>query len=123
MKEISPDLWQTKEYKPYPFLTTHAYLLKAASTNVLIYCTGHQEELDLIQKMGGISHQFLSHRHEVGPIIKEIKDRFNSKLCCDTAEKPYTEKECLVDIEIKERTQFENGILAIPTPGHTSGGC
>ena len=123
MKQIFPDLWQTKLCKPFPFLRTHAYFLKTDNGNVLFYSTSHEGEFDHIHELGGITHQFLSHRHEVSPILHTVKDKFKSKLCCDSSEKPAIDMVCPVDLEFCERTELDNGILVIPTPGHTSGGC
>ena len=66
MKEIYPDLWQTKLEIPFGSVHAHAYFLQRPEGNVLIYSTGHAEEVARIAEMGGIKYQYLSHRHEAG---------------------------------------------------------
>ena len=123
MKKLCEDLWQSKLYRPFSFLKTQSYLLCTDMGNALLYNTGIEKELDEIERLGGISSQYLTHRHESGKNLKKIKERFNSTLFCEITESEYVSKDCDVDIKINELVQFENNVIAIPTPGHTSGGC
>ena len=78
MKQIYPDLWQTRAEHPFFGVTSHAYLLSRDTGNVLLYSTGLPEEYEHIQKLGGITHQYLSHSDEAGPALAEIKKQFVS---------------------------------------------
>ncbi len=67
MKQIREDLWETSSESPFPGMYTHAYFLKCKRSNILIYNTSNENDIDLIHEMGGIDTQYLSHRDEVGP--------------------------------------------------------
>ncbi len=121
MKQIYPDLWQTKLDKPFGGVFTHAYVLAAESGNVLIYNTKHLDELDEIEQLGGIRYQVLSHRDEVGESLAEVKNRFVSKLCCHVDEVPAVSKVCSPDVEFESANEEIYGLKVIHTPGHTSG--
>ena len=121
MKQIFEDLWQTDLYIVFGSVHTHAYFLKCEEDNVLIYNTGHQEEINHIEKLGGIKYQFLSHRDETGATLKSIKERFSSKLCCHIKEEASIAKSCPVDVTFTENITRFFGIEIIHTPGHTDG--
>lgn len=122
MKKLYPDLWQTELEHPFSGLNTHAYFLQRDQGNVLFYNTSHEFELQNIKDRGGITYQYLSHRHEAGPILQTIKETFQSKLCTHTHEKPFIEKHAQVDITFDQQTTHNEDILILPTPGHTDGG-
>jgi glyoxylase-like metal-dependent hydrolase (beta-lactamase superfamily II) len=121
MKQIYPDLWQTRSEHPFTGVTTHAYLLVRKSGNVLIYSSGWQDELQEIQGLGGITHQYLSHRDEAGAALADIKRIFRSKLCCHEFEVKAVEKFAFVDCKFGKRELWPGDIEVIPTPGHTNG--
>jgi len=121
MKQLYPDLWQTKLEIPFGAVHAHAYFLRRPEGNVLIYSTGHAEEIAHIAEMGGIQYQYLSHRHEAGPSLKIIKRRFASTLCCDEKEGAAISKSCEVDLTFSENTRHFADIEIIATPGHTDG--
>ncbi len=121
MRQIYPDLWQTRAEHPFPGVTTHAYLLVRHTGNVLFYSSGQREEYQHIRELGGITHQFLSHRDEVGPALAEIKELFGSKLCCHRLEEPSVRKVTSVDFLFDKREVQLGNIEVIPTPGHTDG--
>jgi len=122
MKQIFHDLWQTKLENPFEGVDAHAYFLQCPEGNVLIYNTGHTEELDHIAVLGGIKYQYLSHRHEAGASLEIIKQQFNSKLCCHEKEKKDILQSCEVDITFSENIKHFSNIEIICTPGHTNGG-
>lgn len=68
MKQIYPDLWQTKPERPFGAAgpITHAYLLIKPTGNALFYSSGRAEEYTEIKQLGGAVRQYLSHRDEVG---------------------------------------------------------
>ena len=121
MKQIREDLWETASESPFPGMYTHAYFLKCKTSNILIYNTSNENDLNLIQEMGGIEKQYLSHRDEVGPSIRYIKGKFSSKLVCHEFERKFAEKYCNVDISINESTFHSNGLKISHSPGHTNG--
>ena len=121
MKQIYPDLWQTRAEHPFFGVTSHAYLLARDTGNVLLYSTGLPEEYEEIQKLGGITHQYLSHSDEAGPALAEIKKLFDSKLCCHRLDEPAVSKAAPVDCTFDKRETRLGSIEVIPTPGHTPG--
>jgi glyoxylase-like metal-dependent hydrolase (beta-lactamase superfamily II) len=121
MKQIYPDLWQTNPEHPFPQLTTHAYLLVRSAGNVLFYSSGHSDEYQHIQELGGITHQYLSHRDEAGPALVRIKQLFGSKLCCHRLEERAVSEACPVDLTFQTREIHLGDIEVISTPGHTDG--
>lgn len=121
MKQIYPDLWQTGAEHPFFGVTSHAYLLVRDTGNVLLYSTGLPEEYEHIRKLGGITHQYLSHSDEAGPALAEIKKLFGSKLCCHRLEEPAVSKAAQVDCTFDKRETMPGNVEVIPTPGHTPG--
>lgn len=124
MKQIYPDLWQTSPEHPIPgapHVSTHAYLFLRNEGNVLFYGSGLSDEYRRIQALGGITHQYLSHRGEAGPALFRIKRVFGSKLCCHRLEEPAVSEAAPVDLTFETREVHPGGIEVIPTPGHTPG--
>jgi hydroxyacylglutathione hydrolase len=121
MKQIFPDLWQTGAEHPFAGVTSHAYLLVSDTGNILFYSTGLRDEYQHIRELGGIAHQYLSHRDEAGPGLAEIKELFGSKLCCHRLEEPSIRKVTAVDCTFDQREVLPGNIEVIPTPGHTDG--
>ena len=121
MKQIYDNLWQTKLEIPFGSVHTHAYFLKRNESNVLIYNTSHDEDIQHIAELGGINYQLLSHRDESGVSLKSIKEKFNSKLCCHAKEEPSISPICPIDISFTENVTNLSGIKVIHTPGHTDG--
>jgi glyoxylase-like metal-dependent hydrolase (beta-lactamase superfamily II) len=121
MKQIYPDLWQTQAEHPFFGVTSHAYLLARDTGNILLYSTGQAEEYKHIQKLGGITHQYLSHSDEAGPALAEIKKLFGSKLCCHRFDEPAVSKAATVDCIFDKREIVPGNVEVIPTPGHTPG--
>ena len=122
MKQIYPDLWQTRPEHPFgPELSTHAYLLTRSSVNVLFYNSACLDEYDQIQQLGGMAFQFLSHRDEAGKNLEQVKSRFLNKLCCHQLEERAVAKNSPVDLVFEKRGIYADDIEVIPTPGHTAG--
>jgi glyoxylase-like metal-dependent hydrolase (beta-lactamase superfamily II) len=89
--------------------------------NILFYSSGLHEEYEHIQKLGGITHQYLSHSDEAGPALAEIRKIFGSKLCCHRLEEPAVSKAAPVDYRFDKRETMPGNVEVIPTPGHTPG--
>jgi hydroxyacylglutathione hydrolase len=124
MKQIYPDLWQTRTEHPIadvPSLSTHAYLLTREQGNLLFYSTGLDDEHARIRELGGITHQLLSHEDEVGPALARLKELFGSKLAAHRREAEAVAKVTPVDLAFDAREVVLGGVEVIPTPGHTLG--
>jgi hydroxyacylglutathione hydrolase len=121
MKQLLPDLWETREEHPFHGVTTHAYLLTQDNGNALFYSTGIREELLEIQRLGGISRQYLSHRDEAGPPLARIKEMFGNQLCCHAMEVKDIGKYSKIDVVFEGPSMEPDDVEVIPTPGHTSG--
>jgi glyoxylase-like metal-dependent hydrolase (beta-lactamase superfamily II) len=121
MKQIYPDLWQTRAEHPFPGVTSHAYLLVREGGNVLFYSPGARDEYPHIQSLGGIAYQYLSHRDEVSGALADIKEFFGSKLSCHRLEEPSVRRVTSVDDLFDKRETRLGNIEVIPTPGHTDG--
>ncbi|WP_300010672.1 MBL fold metallo-hydrolase [Pseudonocardia sp.] len=122
LTRIRDDLWETAPDSPFPGLTTHAYVWTPPSgRNVLFYSTAGDADHDAIEALGGIAHQYLSHRDEAGPALARLKDRFGSRLHSSAAEAGDVRRFAEPDVLFEGRHVDTNGIEVIPTPGHTPG--
>jgi len=121
MKQLFPDLWQTRTEHPFQGVTSHAYLLTRPNGNILFYGTGVQEDLQPIRDLGGVVRQYLSHRDEAGPALATIKQTFGSALCCHASEVRAIGSYCQVDVTFDTHETHLGNIEVVPTPGHTSG--
>ncbi len=120
MKQIYPDLWQSKIYSS-GMLNTHAYLLTRPEENILFYNIGNRKDLDKIVELGGIKYQLLTHRDEVGASLKRIKNEFSPMMGIGKLEALYAKKHVTTDIEFDNQdTEIEN-VKVFFTPGHTNG--
>ncbi len=120
MNKIYDDLWQTSLENPFAGLNTHAYFLQRSEGNVLFYNTSNLDDIEEISNLGGISFQYLSHRHESGESLSTIKSTFQSQLCSGVLEEPFIKS--TVDVTFSARQSHSSNIEIIPTPGHTDGG-
>lgn len=121
MKQIQPDLWETATEHPAPGLTTHAYLLTREDGNVLFYNTGNRREIRALEKLGGVSYQYLSHLDELGESLVEIHERYGARLAGHVAECDEFARYRAPDIVFEQRGKHLGNIEVIPTPGHSPG--
>lgn len=121
MRQVQPDLWQTTSFSPFLGLTTHAYLLTRPGGNVLFYNIGDLQELDAIEKLGGVAWQYLSHRDEISAILNAIAERFGSKLAIHIDEAAECSKIRTPDRVYRHRETHHGNIGIIPVPGHSPG--
>ena len=122
MRPIRADLWETRVDNPFPGLNTHAYLWTGgASGNVLFYATRTDADFDTIESLGGVAHQYLSHRDEAGPTLALVRERFGARLHAPAAELLDIGRHAHVDVPSAGRHVDSNGIEVIPTPGHSPG--
>lgn len=122
MRQIRTDLWETRVDSPFPGLTTHAYLwTPEAGGNVLFYSTATDADFDGLDHLGGVRHQYLSHRDEAGPMLASIRQRFGARLHAPGVERTEISAHAPVDVLLEDRHVDAGGIEVIPTPGHTPG--
>jgi glyoxylase-like metal-dependent hydrolase (beta-lactamase superfamily II) len=122
MRQIRPDLWETRTDAPFPGLTTHAYLwTPPGDGNVLVYNTAGDDDLEQIARLGGVAHQYLSHEDEVAPMLATYRRRFGAVLHAPAVEADAVAKVQAPDVTFAERHVDANGIEVVPTPGHTPG--
>jgi hydroxyacylglutathione hydrolase len=122
MKAVRDDLWETATFSPFAGLTTHAYLwTPPAGGNVLFYATGDDSEFDRIEELGGVAHQYLSHRDEAGTALALVRQRFGARLHSHAVEAAGIARFATPDVAFDHRHIDENGIEVVPTPGHSPG--
>jgi glyoxylase-like metal-dependent hydrolase (beta-lactamase superfamily II) len=121
MRQIYPDLWQSKAEHPFFGVNSHAYLLTKPAGNILFYSSFLRGEREEVKSLGGIAFQYLSHRDEVSSALAEIKREFGSKLACHRREEPSVRGAAQVDYLFDKREVLQETIEVIPTPGHTDG--
>jgi hydroxyacylglutathione hydrolase len=119
MQRVLTDLWQTRTDSPFPGLTTHAFLWTGA--NALFYSTATDVDFAELEKLGGVSDQYLSHRDEAGPMLKKIAGHFDSFLHAPVTELLEIGQHAHVDVPLGSRHVDLNGVEVIPTPGHSPG--
>jgi hydroxyacylglutathione hydrolase len=120
MKQLYDNLWQSERYSS-GILNTHAYFLQRKQGNILFYSTGAAKDIDQMDELGGISHQLLTHRDEVGESLAEIKKRFNSQLGIGVLEVSFVGEITSVDLVFNPSDTDLDDIQIIHTPGHTDG--
>jgi len=122
MTQIREDLWQTRTDSPFPGLTTHAYLWRGPSGNILFYSPASDADFDAIEALGGVRAQYLSHLDEAGPMLAKVADRFGSRLHAPAGELDAIGRHAHVDVPLEGRRHVDaNGVDVIPTPGHSDG--
>ncbi len=122
MRQVRPDLWETRPYSPFDGLTTHAYLwTPPGASNVLFYAPGTDDDFERMEELGGVGHQYLSHRDEAGPALKLVAERFGADLHVSAAELDDIERFASPDETFDTRHVDDNGVEVIPTPGHSPG--
>jgi glyoxylase-like metal-dependent hydrolase (beta-lactamase superfamily II) len=121
MRQIRPDLWQTRTDAPFPGVSTHAFLWTLPPRNILFYSPATDADFDALEDLGGVDDQYLSHRHEASPTLARIATRFGSRLHAPAAELKVIGKHAHIDVPLAGRHVDSNGVEVIPTPGHTPG--
>ncbi|MDE0628492.1 MAG: hypothetical protein OXH99_19010 [Bryobacterales bacterium] len=120
MRRLFPDLWQTAQQKQFSSLTVHGYLLDRPAGNALFYNPRSTGDFEAIGDVGGISHHYLSHCHEVSRSLVDVAQRFGSELCCHALVERYLSGTMPADVYFSSpATEMHAGIEVIHTPGHT----
>ena len=122
MTQIRDDLWETRTENPFAAVTTHAYLWRGPTGNILFYSPVSDADFDAIEELGGVGAQYLSHQDEAGPMLARVAERFGSRLHAPEAELDVIGRHATVDTPVAARRYVdENGVEVIPTPGHSDG--
>jgi hydroxyacylglutathione hydrolase len=122
LTQIRDDLWQTRMDSPFPGLTTHAYLWRGPSGNVLFYSPATEADFDAIDALGGVRAQYLSHLDEAGSNLNRIAERFGRRLHAPAAEIDAIGKHTRVDVPLRAARHLDdNGVEVLPTSGHSPG--
>jgi glyoxylase-like metal-dependent hydrolase (beta-lactamase superfamily II) len=107
--------------EPLPFapsLHIRAFLLIRDRGNVLVYgVPGLESEAPAIEDLGGISRQYLNHRHEA----MLASDWPSAPLLVHENERESVAEHLHVRGTFSRRHTLEDDFEVIPTPGHTSG--
>ena len=107
--------------EPLPFapqLSIRAFLLRRERGNLLVYSTaGLESDAAAIDDLGGISRQYLNHRHEA----MFASDWVEAPLFVHEDERASVARKVPVRGTFSKRHVLDDDFEAIPTPGHTSG--
>jgi len=96
-----------------------SYLIVRPEGNVLVDSPRFAKVLvEQIEKLGGISTMFLTHRDDVAD-HEQFHDHFGCRRIIHRADSGHVPAELLLDGE--EAVQLDRDLLAIPVPGHTRG--
>lgn len=105
-----------------PSIVVRSFLLQRDDGNLLIYSADTLEtEQESMREMGGVSRQYLNHRHEASPVCDWVRSAFDATLHCHENERAEVSKSCHVDETFTERHLVGDDFEVIPIPGHTSG--
>ena len=109
----------TPEPLPFaPSLHIRAFLLQRPRGNLLVYSTTKLEgDRAAIEDHGGISRQYLNHRHEA----MFTSDGVGAPLFVHADERRSVERTTHVRATFSKRHMLDEDFEVIPTPGHTSG--
>ncbi len=101
-----------------PSLHIRAFLLRRDQGNLLVYSvTDLEADAAAIENLGGISRQYLNHRHEAGFASGWV----TAPLFVHEDERESVEKKHHVRGTFSRRHTLDDDFEVIPTPGHTSG--
>jgi len=122
LRQVTADLWETSVDQPAPGLTTHAYLWTPPDAgNVLFYSVATDRDLDDVARLGGVAHQYLSHRDEAGPMLVELQRRFDCRLHAPALEAHQIAPHRRPEVLFEAHEHDPNGVEILPTPGHSPG--
>jgi len=106
---------------PLPFapsLDIRAFLLRRDQGNLLVYSvTTLEAEAPAIKDLGGVTRQYLNHRHEA----MFASDWAAAPLFCHESEREAAAKTSSVRGAFSRRHRLDDDFEVIPTPGHTHG--
>ena len=107
--------------EPLPFapsLHIRAFVLQREQGNLLVYgTTGLSADAAAIEELGGISRQYLNHRHEAAFASRWV----SAPLFVHEREREAVAETLDVRGSFSKRHMRDDDFEAIPTPGHTPG--
>lgn len=122
MQQVRADLWATRPDVHSERLVTHAHLwVTPDAGNIMFHNTGTDADLDHIELLGGIAHQYLSHRDETGSMLLTHAERFGTRLHSSAVEADDVARVRAPDVTFRDRHVDANGVEVIPAPGHSPG--
>jgi glyoxylase-like metal-dependent hydrolase (beta-lactamase superfamily II) len=105
-----------------PTFHGRAFLLRRRDGNILVYSSGRmKEEADALLTQGGISRQYLNHRHQAMASCDWVSERFAAPLFVPKLEETVIAATCRVGGAFARRELHLPDFEVIPTPGHTEG--
>jgi glyoxylase-like metal-dependent hydrolase (beta-lactamase superfamily II) len=111
--------------QPLPFdtaLEIRSFLLRREAGNLLVYGTDTLEhDAQQITELGGVSRQYLNHRHEASFADDWPARAFEARLIVHEREARRVSESRRVDETFSDRHVVDGDFEVIPTPGHTSG--
>ena len=122
MEAVISGLFGTEpEALPFaPSLEVRAFLLQRPQGNVLVYSAPTvASEAPAIEKLGGVSHQYLNHWHET--LLGCVSDVIGAPLLVHENDRAQAADRCEVDETFSERAVLDGDFELIPIPGHTPG--
>jgi glyoxylase-like metal-dependent hydrolase (beta-lactamase superfamily II) len=101
-----------------PSIDIRAFLLRRERGNLLLYSvSGQAFDADLVEDLGGVSRQYLNHRHEA----MFASDGLTVPLFVHQDERRSVEQSMPVRGAFSRRHMLDEDFEVIPTPGHTRG--
>lgn len=105
-----------------PALEIRAFLLERDLGNLFVYRSAAvEEEVDAVEKLGGIERQYLNHHHEASPACDWVSRAFGAPLLVHADDAEATARRCTVDHTFTKRHHLDDDFEVIPIPGHTAG--
>jgi hypothetical protein len=125
MEAVVPGLWASPP-DGLPFdssLSVRSFLLQRNDGNLLLYrgdavVAVEQHQVD---ELGGISRQYLNHRHEASPSSDRISNVYGAPLLVHRDEAEAVAKTAVLGALFFQRHELDGDFEVIPTPGHTAG--
>jgi len=124
LETVVPHLFASApEALPFaPSLEVRTFLLQRREGNLLLYSAGTlDDDAAAIEDLGGISRQYLNHRHEAMFGSDLLADTLVVPLFVHREERASVEERRRVRATFSQRHMLEGDFEVIPTPGHTSG--
>ena len=85
-------------------LEGRAFLLQRERGNLLVYSAPTLEpEAQAIEELGGITREYLNHRHEASPACDWVRATFGASVHCHEDERGSVAETCTVDETFSER--------------------
>lgn len=101
-----------------PSMHARAFLLRRQQDNLLVYSVGDLEaEAPAIEDLGGISRQYLNHRHEAAFLADDVE----APLFLHENEYDAVDTRARVPWTFSRGHVLDGDFQVIPTPGHTTG--